>query len=272
MHVWIDGVAVLAPGLPGWEHGRKVLAGEHPYVYADQADPELTLLPPNESRRSSRIVRWALHVAEQAVFDAQVKPGDVTTVFASSGGETAIWHQLCTALASPERLVSPTLFHHSVHNAVAGYWTIGTGTNQASSSLAGYDASFCAGLLEAATLVTVERKAVLLVVYDLPAPEPIHTARPLSAGFSTGLILTGRGSPSSHAEMMLSVVSEPGIDDTTMIQPGLERLRMGNPAARALPLLAALAGNERAHVRLAYLDDQQVLIDVNPCRSCRSAS
>ena len=29
-----------------------------------------------------------------------------------------------TALAAPQRTISPTLFHHSVHNAASGYWGI----------------------------------------------------------------------------------------------------------------------------------------------------
>ena len=45
--------------------------------------------------------------------------------------------------------ISPTRFHNSVHNAAAGYWTIGAGCMQATTALSAYDATFAEGLLEA---------------------------------------------------------------------------------------------------------------------------
>ena len=59
------------------------------------------------------MVRWALHVrAQEAMEQAQVDAREVATVFASSGGETGVLDRLCTALAAPTRMISPTLFHH----------------------------------------------------------------------------------------------------------------------------------------------------------------
>jgi hypothetical protein len=45
----------------------------------------------------------------------------------------------------------------------------------------------------------------------------------------------------------------------------LEALRSGNQAARSLPLLAAIARQRGTLVRLEYLEDQHVLIQVRPC-------
>ena len=73
-----------------------------------------------------------------------------------------ITHQICEALARPEREVSPTSFHNSVHNAPAGYWSIATGSRLASTSICAYDVSFAAGLLEAAAYATVEHQPVML--------------------------------------------------------------------------------------------------------------
>src|SRR3546814_10360262 len=75
--------------------------------------------------------------------------GDLATVFAGSDADMAILQRISAALATPERIVSPTDFHNSVHNAAAGYWGIGTGSRAPSTTLAGYDASFALGLLEA---------------------------------------------------------------------------------------------------------------------------
>jgi hypothetical protein len=49
---------------------------------------------------------------------------------------------------------------------------------------------------------------------------------------------------------------------TVLAAAGLEALRLGNPAARALPLLAALAGEQRPGVVLDYLQDTQLQVDI----------
>ena len=66
-------------------------------------DPEAALLPPNERRRSSDCVRWAVQVAQEAIAQSGLDPREVPTVFASSGGEMGVLDQLCRALATPDR-------------------------------------------------------------------------------------------------------------------------------------------------------------------------
>jgi hypothetical protein len=105
---------------------------------------------------------------QQADADAR----EVASVFASSDGETGVLDRLCTALATPQRTISPTLFHHSVHNAASGYWGIATGSQQSSTVLACYDSSFCAALLEASAYVQIEERPTL-VAYDLPLPSSL---------------------------------------------------------------------------------------------------
>jgi hypothetical protein len=53
--------------------------------------------------------------------------------------------------------------------------------------------------------------------------------------------------------------------ETTMRDAGLETLRRGVPAARALPLLAALASGKPAQISIAYLEDNHLNIRVTPC-------
>ncbi|MBS1246065.1 MAG: hypothetical protein H6R47_264 [Proteobacteria bacterium] len=45
---------------------------------------------------------------------------------------------------------------------------------------------------------------------------------------------------------------------------GLDGLRTGNPAARVLPLLAALARNEAAELFLPYVHSQALRVNVQP--------
>lgn len=215
------------------------------------------------------MVRWALAAAEDALGQAHVEANEVTTVFASSEGENGVWHQLCTSLALPERVVSPTLFHHSVHNAAAGYWSIGARSMHPSTSLACFDWSFCTGLLEAASQVIVEGTPVLLVVYDTPPPEPIYAARSLVEAFSVALVLAPARTSRSRAILTIEAPSGQRDGLTPMTEPLLEVLRAGNPAARALPLCAAIAQREKTHVRMEYLHEGRLSIDVIPCQPSR---
>ena len=265
MELYVNGIGTLGPGLAGWAETRAVLAGESPSCEATPPDPSASLLPPNERRRSSQIVRWAVHVAQEAMQQAEVDAHEVASVFASSDGETDVLDRLCTALAAPQRTISPTLFHHSVHNAASGYWGIATGSQQSSTVLACYDSSFCAALLEAAAYVHIEEKPVLVVAYDLPPPPPLYAARPLGGGFAAALLLTRVPSPHNLARLDLSLSNNLTEEATSMDDARLETLRTGNQAARSLPLLTAIAKGRDTLVRLEYLEDQRLLCQVMPC-------
>lgn len=267
MRLYVNGIGTLGPGLSGWTESCAVLAGERVYCEVAPPEPSASVLPPNERRRSSDCVRWAVHVAHEAMQHAQADAQDLATVFASSGGETGVLDRLCTALATPQRVISPTLFHHSVHNAAAGYWSIATGSRQSSTALSCYDSSFCAGLLEAAACAHLEERLVLLVAYDLPPPPPLHAALPLPAGFASAFVLVETPGPQSLAQLDFNLSNDLSAEGTTMDDERLEAMRTGNPAARSLPLLAAIARRRAGLVRLEYLEDQHLLIGVAPCRS-----
>lgn len=266
MRLYVSGIGTLGPGLGSWPECRAVLAGERPYCDGAPPEPSASVLPPNERRRSSDNVRWAVHVAQEAMEQADADAHDVVSVFAASEGETDVINRLCTALASPQRVMSPTLFHHSVQNAASGYWGIATGSHQSSTALCCYDASFCAGLLEAAVSAQMDGKPVLLVAYDLPSPPPLDAARPLRGGFAAALVLTRTPAPHWLARLDLTLSNFPTEDATGMDDARLDTLRNGNPAARSLPLLAAIARQRATPVRLEYLEDQHLLIEVTPCR------
>ena len=242
-----------------------MLAGESPLCEAAPPEPSASLLPPNEQRRSSESVRWALHVAQEAMQQADADACEVASVFASSDAETGVLDRLCTALATPQRTISPTLFHHSVHNAASGYWGIATGSRQSSTALACYDSSFCAALLEAAAYVQIEERPVLLVAYDLPPPPPLYAARPLRGGFAAALLLTQAPALRNLARLDLALSNDRSEGATSMDDARLEEIRNGNQAARSLPLLAAIARQRISEVRLDYLEDQYLVIQVMPC-------
>jgi len=262
MRVAVQGIGLLAPGLEGWTESRQVLAGLRPYRRAPLPDPEAALLPPNERRRSSDCVRWAVQVAQEAMTQSGLAARDLSTVYASSGGETSTLDRLCRSLATPERVVSPTLFHQSVHNTAAGYWGIATSCQQSSTALSCYDDTFAAGLLEAVTVVCVEARPVLLVAYDLAPPFPLSEARPIQFGFAAAVVLTPP-EKARLAEFTVRIENSDGRTTSIMQDEALEGLRLDNPAARSLPLLGAVASGGTASVCLNFLDDQRLFIEVH---------
>ena len=269
MKIFVHGVGVLGPGIENWESCRKLFKELCPYDDSVTPDPMPSILPPNELRRSSDVVRWSLHVAQEAAQQSQLDPKTMATVFASSGGEVGILHKICQSLDSTVPMVSPTLFHQSVHNAAAGYWSIASGSQRPSTSLACYDSSFGGGLLEAATLLSAKQEeCVLFVAYDIPAPFPLHETRPIIAPFAMAFVLSKQAAPNGLA--MLDITLLPKAVDrapATMTQSSFEKLRSGNPAARSLPLLQNIASNLACCVYLDFLDNLQLRIDHQPCRS-----
>lgn len=266
MKAAIQSIGLLAPGLSGWDASRAVLAGLRPFLPGSVPDPEAALLPQNERRRSSDSVRWAVQVAQEAMVQSGLDPREVPTVFASSGGEMGVLDKLCRSLAGPERVMSPTLFHQSVHNTAAGYWGIATTCQQSSTALSCYDDSFAAGLLEALTFLSVEQRPVLLVAYDLAVPAPLDEARSIRTGFAVGLVLAPPSS-SALALMRWDLEETDSAEAGGLTDAKLEQLRLDNPAARALPLLRAVATGGSHRISLRLLDSQQLVLDVDSCRN-----
>ena len=264
MRVYVDGIGLSAPGLNGWAASVPILSGTVSYETVPLVIPPLNLLPPAERRRTPTVVKLALTVGSEALAHAGRPATEVATVFTSSGGDGDVIHQICEALAEPGREVSPTRFHNSVHNAPAGYWGIATGCREPSTSLCAYDASFAAGLIEAASQAQVERRTVMLIAYDSSYPEPLNTARPISAGCGIAMLLSPERTKASLSTMDVSVALGQR-EITTMLQPGLEDLRSGVPAGRGLPLLAAIAARRSGAVSIPYLGESVVEADVEPC-------
>lgn len=238
LHCGVAGVGLLGPGLADWLQAAAVLRTPRDWQPSATVVPAPSRLPPTERRRASLAVKAAVGVADQACAMAGLDARQVSTVFTSASGDPAICHALCEALASPERLVSPTRFTNSVHNAPAGYWHIAAQSRNASTSLAAYDASASAGLLEAAAQCCTGRAPVLLVAYDVPYPAPLHALRPLPDVFAFALLLVPSNMDARwHMQLSWSAAS----GDARCGSGELDALRQAVPAARALPLFEALA-------------------------------
>ncbi|MGD9951243.1 MAG: beta-ketoacyl synthase chain length factor [Burkholderiales bacterium] len=250
----LESVALLGPGLPDWETARAVLAGERPYEPAPTQVPPPALLPANERRRSGQAVRVALAVGAPPA-------GGIATVFASSTADGDNCHAICEQLAGEDRLISPTRFHNSVHNAPAGYWSIATRDMHPSTSLCAYDGSFAAGLLEACALVRERREPVLLIAYDATYPEPLRAKRPVPDAFGAGLVLAPSRGVHSLGNLAVALSAEP---PRPLADPPLEAMRAAIPTARCLPLLALLARRESGTAILEYLDGLSLAVTAAP--------
>lgn len=259
---WVEGLGLLGPGLPDWPGAAEVLAGRAPYTPQPTVIPPLERLPPAERRRTGKVVRLALTAGLEAVSRAGAETATLPAVFSSSGGDGENCHEICSVLAGPDRQISPTRFHNSVHNAASGYWGIATGATAASNALCAHDASFGAGLLEALAQLTIDETAVLLIAYDADYPEPMRSVRPIPQAFAVALLLTPAARRGSLARLAVEL-SAAGAE--VLSEPPLEALRAQVPAARSLPLLRRIARGEGGAVVIDYLEKLRLRIEVSPC-------
>jgi hypothetical protein len=245
--------------MASWADGVKVLADESAYRTGESPRCTSDLLPANELRRVSSTVRLALKVAEEAMGQSSLDIDGLCSVFATCDGDTETIDRICIALTQPERPVSPTQFHNSVHNAAAGYWAIAAHSRMPSTTVCAYHASFVAGLLEASAQLQVEARPVLLVAYDHPAPEHLAPSMGAYPPFAVAMVLSPDATPQStrlHIELVSrQPVQSMGCDD-------LEQLRVSNPAASGLPLLRALATSAPGRVILPHVNGLQLAVDV----------
>lgn len=264
LHACIESIGLIGPGLADWPHAADVLAGRTPYASARTVLPPPASLPAAERRRTGPVVRTALAVGHEAV---AASGRDVTTlaaVFAASGADGQNCHAICETLAGDDRQLSPTRFHNSVHNAPAGYWSIAAQARGASNVLCAHDGSFAAGLLESLCQVAVDGVPSLLIAYDTDYPEPLHAVRPVPDAFGVALVLAPLADSDADKPALAHIEAQlTDAPATTLASPELEALRTGNPAARGLPLLEAIAARRAASVVIDYLPETRVRIDLS---------
>ena len=257
--VHVEAVGLAGPGMASWPDGVKVLADESTYRAGESPRFTSRLLPANERRRVSLTARLALQVAEEAMAQSSLDIDSVCSVFATCHGDTEIIDRICAALTEPERPVSPTQFHNSVHNAAAGYWAIAAHSPMPSTTVCAYHASFVAGLMEAVAQLHVEARPVLLVAYDYPAPDALAASVGTYAPFALAMVLRPDATPRS-TRLRIATVSRQPVQGMTCGE--LERLRVSNPAACGLPLLKVLATGASGRVILPHVNGLQLAVDV----------
>ncbi|MBB1473428.1 beta-ketoacyl synthase chain length factor [Luteimonas sp. MC1782] len=231
----IEGIGFWLDGLPSWADA--VTHAATGTLGAEGGKPVARLLAPNERRRAPPSVAVALDVAQAACDAAGRAPADLPSVFTSTHGDLGITDYMCATLVSDPRALSPTRFHNSVHNAAAGYWTIGAGCLHPATALTAYRASFAQGLLEALSQLACGDPAVLLVAYDTSDVGPLGQVSRSEGLLGAALVLSTDNGDAPGTRLRATLT-----DGTAPASRGaLAQRGAGNAMAPMLPLFDALA-------------------------------
>jgi len=221
------------------------------------------MLAANERRRAPDSVVLALEVAAAAVADSCHDGSTLASVFSSAHGDLPIIDALCTTLAGDPRLLSPTRFHHSVHNAASGYWAIGSVSHAASTALAAFDYSFAAGLLEAAAQCAADNRPVLLVACDTGAIGGLASANRSRGLLALALVLAPQPGPRSRWVLQWQTTAEAA--PKPPLHTDAARALAANAMADALPLAQALACGAATTLALPLGPRLHLRLDLRPC-------
>ena len=151
------------------------------YSCMGETQPALAQIPAMQRRRLSAVAKLALHSAIQSLAGTTVD----YIVWASQYGDEAKTLKILADVLQ-DQTPSPTLFSTSVHNAVAGLYSILCQDATPSTSLC---ATWSEALIEAyAYLKTHAATRVLLVYYDEPLPALYQEYRDFE-GFALAAVL-----------------------------------------------------------------------------------
>jgi hypothetical protein len=262
-NVTVQGVAFWSSRLPDWDTARAVIRGERVAPQAVALRPAPTLLAPTERRRAPDTVAVALEVAARACAAAGCNPAELPSVFASTHGDLAISDYMCTTLVKTPTLISPIKFHNSVHNAAAGYWSIGTGSYATYTAISAFNHTFATGLLEAVTQALCERKSVLYVAFDIEAKGALASVAPSRGLLGTALILSSASDSPGLAKLALSVES---VQAFTQASSAAAPLVQDNALAPCLPFFEALASSSPQSVLLGLNKHLALRVQMNQTR------
>ena len=267
---YVEAVAVVGPGLVDWPQAASVLRDPAAYMPSSVRLDDAGGMTANERRRTTPLMRLVLQVLEQLSARSSLDLSSAMAIFASSWGDPKVVDMMLCTMPMPGAPVSPVHFHYCAHNMAAGYWSIGTGARGLSTSLTAADASVAAGIVEAFVCLDGDDDApLLLVCYDHPLPAPWDRFYRIEAPFAAAMTLTSRRTEQSRCAMTLTLLPEQ--PETRMAHPALERLRLGNPSARALPILQALAMPAPSRVVLpSTIGRSSLAVDIEPlCQPSR---
>ncbi|MGY6276228.1 beta-ketoacyl synthase chain length factor [Methylomonas sp. MgM2] len=180
---------------------------------------DVSFLPMMQRRRLSPLARAACAVA----WHCREAAGEMPAVFFSNHGESQYYFEMLNAMAMGEA-VSPSRFSLCVHNAIAGLYSLQTGSVLPYLSLAGGTEDLFAAFIEARGLLS-EVAQVMTVCYEQPLPKAYQAylsvpektwalalvlARPAEAGLRLRLkreSVSDAGSAAEKSDLPQAIVS-----------------------------------------------------------------
>jgi hypothetical protein len=258
-----EGVAFWSSRLPGWDVARAVIRGEQAAPQTAASRPAPALLGPTERRRAPDTVAVALEVAARACAAAGRSPGELAAVFASTHGDLAISDYMCATLAATPALISPIKFHNSVHNAAAGYWSIGTASHAPYTAISAFTHTFGAGLLETTVQVACEQQPVLFVAFDVEAKGALATMAPSRGLLGVALVLAPVAASRPGCRRLTLQVATDVSGDATPPHSAAAALVADNALAPCMPLLEALASDAPATLQLTLGERTALSVQVS---------
>jgi len=186
----LHAAGVLAPGWSCLDDLRAACRSGQPHAAVQPpAISSPDVLPANERRRASQVVRLTLSCIAQALMSSPFETHLLRCVFATDEGSGEICQQMLEALATT-RQMSPLLFSNSVLNAPSGYFSIGYRNRQSATVLSVGLESFGAGLVCAVTEASCSSQPVLFVSYDAKMTAPLDELLPIGNSTASAWVLS----------------------------------------------------------------------------------
>jgi len=182
MEFAVDAWRAWAPGMEDETAWATWCAARHTIVDNGE-QPTCEFVPPMQRRRLSRLARIVMHAAWPLCGDDEQLP----FVFASRHGETTRTFAMLDEIGRNAPL-SPTQFGLSVHNAIAGQWSILRGQRGESVAIAGEADTFEHAIVEAAALLGDGLPAAIVVIAE-ERPAPAYDGHIDDVPFSYALAL-----------------------------------------------------------------------------------
>ena len=228
------------------------------------ADINREAIPPLLRRRSSQATQMAFSAAGAVCAQTGRSPAQLPAIFASVAGEIQTTDQLCRELVKADGVISPSAFHNSVQNTVAGYWSIASQCRQAATALAAGHDSFAMALLEAWCQLACHGGELLLVCYDESWPAQLDPGSGEPA-FACALLLAA-----STVENAIAAIERPCRGPATF--PAVWHAKAQQmPALAALPLLKLIAAGSHKQMTAISASEAGWQVNVTPLSTTRGA-
>lgn len=177
---------------------------------------DVNFLPMMQRRRLSPLAKAACAVA----WNCRLAEGDMPSVFYSAHGESGYYFEMLDDMTAGEA-ISPSRFSLSVHNAIAGQFSLHSESRLPYVALAGGSEGLFAGFLEAAGIL-LEVPQVMLICYEQPLPEVYwpYLSTPANT-WALAMVLARADTSGQQLRLFRNHITDPAVTtntDSTLIQ------------------------------------------------------